>query len=581
MSPHTPGAHLPEHPDFLWRDPEPRRCVRRRHHRRRRTRSGDRATTSSRTMASPTSQCSRRAGWPAATWPATPPYPVELPVGRSAGIYEHSLKLWEGLEDDLGYPILFSQRGVLNLAHTLQDVRDGVRRVQANRLNGIDARVADARRGQGAVPDRQHLGRICGTRYWAPPISRAPESSNTITSLGVSLAGPTGRRRHHPGLRGDRVRHGRGRAGRPACGPPAATSRAGEVALSRGRPHLGARRDGSVSGVAAAEPSAAGAGLGTARAGPPDVVMSNAVHVYVQPGAQGRAGDGRRHRLLQLVRAARRVPRHRAADGRGAGAVPGLRAARTLLRTWGGIVDVDARCVAGGRAHAVPRPVPQLRMGHRRIQGDAGYRLGVWRDTIANDEPHPSSRLTRSTDSSPAPWSTSTAPPAWRTDRRHEERKEKASACSSSIARIAGPARKSNSTTADRRMSAIPPTPGPDRRRVGALCVLAGQSQGGLAERWCHSVGCRRWFNAVRDTATYRFDRVYRHRRAWADIMTTPFRTRPEAVDREVSTNSPSTERLSSDTQGTRWHPRCSPTACTRSRPASNSAGPRYLSSVG
>src|SRR5882757_321634 len=58
---------------------------------------------------------------------------------ESAAIYEHSLKLWETLEKDLGYEMFFSQRGVLNLAHTLQDVRDGVRRVQANRLNGIDA----------------------------------------------------------------------------------------------------------------------------------------------------------------------------------------------------------------------------------------------------------------------------------------------------------------------------------------------------------------------------------------------------------------------------------------------------------
>ena len=58
---------------------------------------------------------------------------------ESAGIYEHALKLWEGLEDDLGYPIQFSQRGVLNLAHSLQDVRDSVRRVNANLLNGIDA----------------------------------------------------------------------------------------------------------------------------------------------------------------------------------------------------------------------------------------------------------------------------------------------------------------------------------------------------------------------------------------------------------------------------------------------------------
>ena len=34
---------------------------------------------------------------------------------------------------------MFSQRGVMNLAHNLQDVRDLKRRTHANRLNGIDA----------------------------------------------------------------------------------------------------------------------------------------------------------------------------------------------------------------------------------------------------------------------------------------------------------------------------------------------------------------------------------------------------------------------------------------------------------
>src|SRR6266545_3131852 len=58
---------------------------------------------------------------------------------ESAAIYEHSLKLWEGLEEDLGFDLQFSQRGVLNLAHTLGDVREGRRRVEANRLNGVDA----------------------------------------------------------------------------------------------------------------------------------------------------------------------------------------------------------------------------------------------------------------------------------------------------------------------------------------------------------------------------------------------------------------------------------------------------------
>jgi sarcosine oxidase, subunit beta len=57
---------------------------------------------------------------------------------ESAAIYEHALKLWETLPEDLDYDILFSQRGVLNLAHTLQDVRDSVRRVNANKLNGVD-----------------------------------------------------------------------------------------------------------------------------------------------------------------------------------------------------------------------------------------------------------------------------------------------------------------------------------------------------------------------------------------------------------------------------------------------------------
>jgi sarcosine oxidase subunit beta len=58
---------------------------------------------------------------------------------ESAAIYEHSLKLWEGLEDELAADLQFSQRGVMNLAHDLGDVRSSVRRVEANRLNGVDA----------------------------------------------------------------------------------------------------------------------------------------------------------------------------------------------------------------------------------------------------------------------------------------------------------------------------------------------------------------------------------------------------------------------------------------------------------
>ncbi|MEK6438311.1 MULTISPECIES: sarcosine oxidase subunit delta [unclassified Pseudonocardia] len=31
--------------------------------------------------------------------------------------------------------------------------------------------------------------------------------------------------------------------------------------------------------------------------------------------------------------------------------------------------------------------------------------------------------------------------------------------------------------------------------------------KGPLHERWSHSAGCRRWFTAVRDTVTYRFEK--------------------------------------------------------------------------
>ncbi len=58
---------------------------------------------------------------------------------ESAAIYEYALRLWEGLAEDLSCDILLSQRGVLNLAHTPQDVREGMRRVNANKLNGVDA----------------------------------------------------------------------------------------------------------------------------------------------------------------------------------------------------------------------------------------------------------------------------------------------------------------------------------------------------------------------------------------------------------------------------------------------------------
>ncbi len=67
-------------------------------------------------------------------------------------LYEKSMQLWEGLSQELNFNVLFSQRGVLNLGHTLQDMRDIRRRVNANRLNGVDGEVLDAAGVKAIVP---------------------------------------------------------------------------------------------------------------------------------------------------------------------------------------------------------------------------------------------------------------------------------------------------------------------------------------------------------------------------------------------------------------------------------------------
>ncbi len=71
---------------------------------------------------------------------------------EAAQLYEKSLKLWEGLSQDINYNVMFSQRGVFNLAHTLQDVRDVQRRVHANLLNGVDSEWVPADRLKQMIP---------------------------------------------------------------------------------------------------------------------------------------------------------------------------------------------------------------------------------------------------------------------------------------------------------------------------------------------------------------------------------------------------------------------------------------------
>lgn len=130
---------LPEHPDFLWKNPDPAKSyevvI---------VGAGGHGLATAYFLASRygiTNIAVLEKGWLAGGNMARNTTIIRSNYlwDESAALYEESLKLWEQLPEELDYDFLFSQRGVLNLAHTLGDVRESVRRVEANRLNGVDA----------------------------------------------------------------------------------------------------------------------------------------------------------------------------------------------------------------------------------------------------------------------------------------------------------------------------------------------------------------------------------------------------------------------------------------------------------
>ncbi len=97
---------------------------------------------------------------------------------ESAALYEMSLKLFEGLSRELNFNVMFSQRGALNLAHNLHDMRELGRRVSAIRLNGIDSEFLDT--GQ--------------VKEFCPILNCSPDSRYPV--LGASLQRRAGVGRH-------------------------------------------------------------------------------------------------------------------------------------------------------------------------------------------------------------------------------------------------------------------------------------------------------------------------------------------------------------------------------------------------
>ncbi len=81
---------------------------------------------------------------------------------ENARLYEMSMRLWEGLSHELNYNVMFSQRGVLNLAHTPAQFDGFARRGNAMRLNGIDAELLGCEEIAKLAPD---LDLSAGARF--------------------------------------------------------------------------------------------------------------------------------------------------------------------------------------------------------------------------------------------------------------------------------------------------------------------------------------------------------------------------------------------------------------------------------
>jgi len=302
---------------------------------------------------------------------------------ESTAIYEHALKLWEGLEAELDYDLLFSQRGVLNLAHTLQDVRDGVRRVQANVLNGIDA--------EWLSPEQ--AGEAC------PILNVSPEARHPV--LGATYQPRGGIARH------ENVAWGFARAASALGVDLIQGCEVHRIVVEGGRAvavdtSLGRIAAGRVALVAAGHTTvvAETAGLRLPiQTHPlqalvselyepvlPNVVMSNAVHVYVSQAHKGELvmGAGIDPYNSYVQRGSVHVIEHQLAA---ALELFPLFAHARVLRTWAGIVDVspDASPIVG----LTPVEGLYLNCGW----GTGGFKATpasghVFAWTIANGAPH-------------------------------------------------------------------------------------------------------------------------------------------------------------------------------------------------
>jgi sarcosine oxidase subunit beta len=303
---------------------------------------------------------------------------------ESAALYDHALKMWENLSQELNYNVMFSPRGVMMLAHTVHDEQTSKRHVHANRANGVDNEWLTAQQAKEFCPPLN----ISDIRY---PV------------VGAALQRRGGTARH------DAVAWGYARAA-DALG----------VDILENCEVTGIRRDanGAVTGLETTRGDIESRKIGVSAAGNtsvvmkmagvrlplesyplqalvsepvkpifPCVVMSNTVHAYISQSDKGELviGAGTDAYNSYTQRGGLHISSH--ALEAVCELFPTFRRLR-MLRSWGGIVDVTP-----DRSPIIAKtPVPGLYVncgwgtgGFKATPGSAH----VFAHTIANDKPHP------------------------------------------------------------------------------------------------------------------------------------------------------------------------------------------------
>ncbi len=304
---------------------------------------------------------------------------------ESAHLYDHALKLWDGLSQELNYNTMYSKRGVMMLAHNVHDVQSLQRHINANRLNGVD--------NEWLTPQE--------AKAYCPPLSISPDARHPV--LGAALQRRGGTARH------DSVAWGYARA---------AAALGVDIIQNCGVTGFRRAPDGAIAGVDTTRGYIASKRVGVSAAGNtsvimqmaglafplesyplqalvsepikptfPCVVMSNTVHAYMSQSDKGELviGAGTDQYVSYAQRGALHIIEHTLAAI--CEIFPIYRRMR-MLRSWGGIVDVT------------PDRSPIL--GKTPVQGlyvNCGWGTGGFKATpgagdllaytMANDEPHP------------------------------------------------------------------------------------------------------------------------------------------------------------------------------------------------